>query len=569
MFNLKIMREFVLKYLFFYLAFFFINNYTHAGIEDDALLKILKQELQRETEILSKEEIPLYYLDYRVNEIRAYQIRTSMGSLISDDFSNKRILTTTVRVGDYSFDNTHEMDDWPYPDYNPADRSTVLALENNPYAIKQSLWFITNILYKTAVKQYKLIQNNTDDKDLEKPDFSKETPCVYYEENFTSKELNFNKELWIKRLKSYSNRFLQDTSILNGNAVLSFTTDRKSFVSSEGTMIAENSAIARLQVTGNVKNNQGNIIPVTKIYVARHPDELPSSDSIMAGIDLQLDLLRKMKKAPLAEPYAGPAILSAESAGVFFHEIFGHRVEGHRLRKSSDSHTFKDKIGDKVLPKDFTVVCDPTITELENTVLIGSYKYDDEGVKGQRVVLVENGALKGFLMSRKVLKGSKHSTGHGRAEPGYLPVTRQSNLIVSSEKTLTEDELRKNLIKECKKQGLEYGYYFKDVVGGFTSTDRYNPNVFNIFPSEVYKIFVDGRPDELVTGVRLIGTPLTMFSNITKAGDSRKVFTGYCGAESGQVPVTAVSPAILVKKVETQRAPEQEIEMPILPRPME
>ena len=86
-------------------------------------------------------------------------------------------------------------------------------------------------------------------------------------------------------------------------------------------------------------------------------------------------------------------------------------------------------------------------------------------------------------------------------------------------------------------------------------------------PIEVYRIYVDGRPDELVSGVDLIGTPLTMFSNIISGSDTRKVFTGFCGAESGHVPVTTISPALFVRKIETQKTPEFDSKLPLLPSP--
>ncbi len=114
---------------------------------------------------------------------------------------------------------------------------------------------------------------------------------------------------------------------------------------------------------------------------------------------------------------------------------------------------------------------------------------------------------------------------------------------------------------------FSFGYFFKTVIGGFTITSRFSPNVFNIIPSEVYRIYVDGRPDELVVGVELIGTPLTMFSNIICAGDSQGIFSGFCGAESGYVPVTAISPSIFVRKIETQKSMEIKAEIPILSSP--
>jgi TldD protein len=280
-----------------------------------------------------------------------------------------------------------------------------------------------------------------------------------------------------------------------------------------------------------------------------------------------LATLQKLKTAPLADPYTGPALLDGPVAGVFFHEIFGHRVEGHRLRSEMDGQTFKSKVDEKILPESISVYCDPTVKKFAGTYLNGVYGFDDEGVKARKVPIVEDGTLRNFLMSRMPLDKFAQSNGHGRATAGLSPVSRQSNLFVEAAKTKSNSELRQLLIKECKRQKKPYGYYFKSVVGGFTTTDRYRPNAFNIMPTEVYRIYVDGRPDELVRGVDLIGTPLAMFAEIAAVGDTHSVFTGFCGAESGYVPVSAISPSLFVRRIETQKKPKSEVEEPILPAP--
>ncbi|MDD4637531.1 MAG: metallopeptidase TldD-related protein, partial [Bacteroidales bacterium] len=150
---------------------------------------------------------------------------------------------------------------------------------------------------------------------------------------------------------------------------------------------------------------------------------------------------------------------------------------------------------------------------------------------------------------------------------GRDPVTRQSNLIITTTAPKTSEELRSILKEEAKKQGKEYGYYFTKVSGGFTQTGRYNPNAFNVTPLEVYRVYVNGQPDELVRGVTLIGTPLSMFSQISKVGDKAGIFTGICGAESGSIPVTGISPEVFVNVIETQKASKSDEKLPILPRP--
>jgi predicted Zn-dependent protease len=170
-------------------------------------------------------------------------------------------------------------------------------------------------------------------------------------------------------------------------------------------------------------------------------------------------------------------------------------------------------------------------------------------------------------MSRTPIEGFSHSNGHGRKSAGYSCVTRQSNLIVEGEKTNSIEEVKTELRKIAKEQGKEYGLYFDDVSGGFTFTERSIPNAFNVTPLVVYKVYVDGRPDELVRGVDLIGTPLTTFANIVAVGNDMDTFNGVCGAESGGVPVSASSPTILVSRIEVQKKLKSQAKPPILTAP--
>ena len=293
-------------------------------------------------------------------------------------------------------------------------------------------------------------------------------------------------------------------------------------------------------------------LPLNKDYFAYDLDSLPSVAQMVADAKDMVKRMIALKNAPVADPYTGPAMLSGAASGVFFHEIFGHRLEGHRLKTGGE--TFKKMVGKEVLPKEFQVCCDPTLRHYAGTDLNGYYLYDNEGVKARRVNNVVNGVLKTFLMSRVPLDGFPESNGHGRTSDDKDPVSRQSNLIVETTKPYTEAQMRQMLRAEAKKQGKEYGYYFKTVTSGYTFTGEGGSlNSFNVTPLEVYRIFADGRPDQLVRGVDLIGTPLSMFSHIAAAGKDASVFTGVCGAESGWVPVTASSPTIYVTQIETQR----------------
>jgi len=309
-------------------------------------------------------------------------------------------------------------------------------------------------------------------------------------------------------------------------------------------------------------------LPLYSSYFATSPDGLPDEKQLLADVHKMVDLLAQLRKAPLVDPYSGPAILSGRAAGVFFHEIFGHRVEANRQRNADDGQTFASRVGQPVLPSFLSVVFDPTLQKLGNVELMGHYVYDDEGVKGRPVTVVENGVLKTFLLDRAPTRDFSRSNGHGRAESGYLPVSRQSNLVVESSRSVSMSKLMDMLRDEARKQGKPFGLLFDNIEGGFTTTGRGSPNAFNVLPNVVYRVYTDqSREPELVRGVDLIGTPLSAFGKIMATGDKIDVFNGVCGAESGNVPVSASSPALLVGEVEVQKKAQSLEAAPILSAP--
>jgi len=277
--------------------------------------------------------------------------------------------------------------------------------------------------------------------------------------------------------------------------------------------------------------------------------------------------LDSLVKAPLAEPFAGPAMLTGRAAAVFFHEVFGHRDEGFRQKDIGEGQTFAGKVGELLLPNFLSIVDDPTDQKLGSTTLLGYYPFDDEGIAAQRVTLVDHGVLRNFEMSRQPLNGFPHSNGHGRRQPGLAPVSRQGNLIIESTNKVSNARLRQMFIEEVRRQGKPYGLLIDDIAGGFTFTGRGQPQAFQVQPLVVYKVFPDGRPDELVRGVDIVGTPLVSLQKIMATGDTTEVFNGYCGAESGSVPVAAAAPAILISEMEVQKKETSTDRPPILPPP--
>lgn len=538
--------------------------------QPDALMAIIEAELNREMTEFKKAPTPPYYIAYRVTDSQNGGVVASFGSLIHASNNRSRYLSTEVRVGDYSFDNSHPQED-PYGmgfESSMGGGAAPLTFEDKPEAIQVSIWEQTQRDYRKALSEYKNARSKKDSTEKAPiPDFSKEHVTVYSEPAPAALSTIFNENEWKERIKKISAPFLGNPNIIEGEASMRVEIERKYFISSEGARIAQNRAYAFLYISSSIRAEDGDVIPLHKSYYALTPAGLPADNILLEDVNKMINQLEKLRVAPLAEPYTGPAILYSHAAGVFFHEIFGHRVEGHRFKDQADGQTFQGKVQEQVLPATMSITFDPTRSHFQEQALNGYYKFDDEGIEGRKVKVVDKGVLKTFLMSRTPIKGFEKSNGHARTDGGAAPVSRQSNLIIESEKVVEMVDLRKMLISECKKQKKKYGYLFMDVMGGFTTTDRFMPNAFNIFPTEVYRVYTDGRPDELVRGVDLIGTPLAMFAEIKAAGDKSEVFTGFCGAESGSIPVTAISPSLFVKRIETQKKPVTQIDKTLLPMP--
>ncbi|MDR3246455.1 MAG: TldD/PmbA family protein [Prevotellaceae bacterium] len=542
--------------------------FSQITFSQDKLVDILKTEVNRNFTILKDGPVPAYYVSYRVQDVQTHQIVASFGKLLfNSNPRHQRLFKVDVRVGDYEMDNTREIKGGNKPtDYS----DNQLVLENNPVAIQKALWQNTDKVYKDAVNQFENVKANVAVKvasEDKSGDFSKEGAEKYVEQIIPLKDFKFDASEWEKKLKTYSDVFSKNKDVLSNTVNLNFELIRKYFVDTEGREIVENAYAYRLQINVSTTAEDGMSLPLFLSYFAKEVKDLPSDAQILKEAKEMSEKISALRKAPVAESYSGPALMTAEAAGVFFHEIFGHRIEGARLKQESDAQTFKKKVGELVLPSDISIIFDPKLLKYKNIPLNGSYTFDDEGIRGQRVEIVKDGILKTFLKSRTPIDGLPHSNGHGRATINFNNVTRQSNMIIESNAPKSEAELRKMLIEQAKKENRTYGYLFDKVSGGFTTTGRYMPNAFNVAPLIVYRVYVDGRPDELVRGVDLLGTPLSIFSQVVACGKDHGVFNGACGAESGSIPVSCVSPTLFIKMIETQKKSKSQSQPPILERP--
>jgi TldD protein len=538
-----------------------------AAASPPSLLDILSEELQRNFSVLKeKADPPPYYMAYAVTDEEEQGVSARFGTVNGERKNHVRFLDITIRVGTPKLDNYHVVQG-ERPRFTPG---AVIPLDDVPDAIRRRVWLETDRTYRLASRRLIEIKSNEQVKVKQaddSPDFSSEAPAVYEEP--TPPPLRILDQDWINRVRKWSGGLGMHPGVLNSSANLSIDKITNYFVSTEGTRLQHARTLVNLTFNARGKAEDGMDLATFEDFQASDLTRLAQPASIEAAANRTGDDLSKLLRAPTVEPFIGPAILSGRAAGVFFHEIFGHRIEGHRQKDEAEGQTFTKSVGGPVLPDFLSIVFDPTRKSLGATDLNGYYVYDDEGVKARPVTLVENGILKTFLMSRSSVQGIEHSNGHGRREAGLEVVSRQSNLIVESKKQVSEQALRQMLIAEIKRQNKPYGLYFEQVTGGYTTTQRRGLQAFTVIPIIVYRVYPDGRPDELVRGVDIVGTPLSSFAKILATSDKVDVFNGYCGAESGQVPVSASSPALLVSEIEIQKKDHAQDRPPLLGRPTE
>jgi TldD protein len=503
-----------------------------------------------------------YFLSYDVSEADMVNMTAEYGAITNSHATRLRMVDVQVRLGSPQEDNTHG------DHRNSALTTMPLPLTDDPAAIARTLWFATNRGYARALDGYLKVKTEQQVRAKEEDgsaDFSAEKPQTAIEPS--ASPLVVDRAAWEQRLRDISALFAQYPDVFADQVEFEASNQTDYFVSSEGARVAMPSHSARIVIVARTRAADGMDLFRAETFEAETAAQLPDQKLIAAKTGEIAKSLEALRVAPITEPFDGPAILSGRAAAVFFHEVLGHRLEGQRQRGDDEGQTFTKLLGKPILPSFLSVADDPTLTTFDGEALSGHYDYDDEGQKARRVDLIKDGVLETFLMSRLPIAGVAESNGHGRSEVGHIPTGRQGNLIVSSSKSVPEAELRTMLIDEAKKRGKPYGLYFEDISSGFAVTTRRSPQAFQVIPLVVYRVYVDGRPDELVRGVSIVGTPQAALNSIVATGNKQDIFNGICGAESGSIPVSAVAPAMLVSQIETQRQAQGSARPPILPPP--
>ena len=535
-------------------------------VQDQAPLKLMSAELKRSIKTLKKLTPPVYYLSYTYEDKNMQSFSVQQGELVSDT-SRSSVLAVLARSGSPKMDNTRPLKGSQSESGNSLQMVYgVTPFDDDPVAFKLALWSATQNMAEKAQEELARVQTNSQTAAVRQDDSDDFVlpPAEQYCREQKPQQFDTEKiSAWLTEASQLTRgkKFVQDSRF-------SFTIEQghRYFANSAGTQLKTPFIFVRLSYVLVNLLEDGTPLQRFRTYDVTEESQLPGKEQFLDDVRQSLTELEGLTNAPEADPVTVPAILKNRAMAVFVHEVLGHRVEGHRQKLDSFGKTFTSKVGQLITAPFITIVDDATLRSFNGEPLRGFYEYDDEGVKVRPVTLVENGILRGFLMSSSPINGFPTSNGHGRGELGKLPVARMGVTRLIANQTVSYDELEKQLLAEIRAQQKPYGYIIDDLSGGFTMTETFFPQVFKLQPKLVYRLYPDGRK-EIVRGADIVGTPLVSFGQILAAADDYAVFNGSCGAESGWVPVSAIAPSVLLKSLEIEKTGKSDDKPPLLPSP--
>lgn len=534
------------------------------------LLEAMVAEVDRSHQSLTLKENPApYFVGAQVKDYLHHEIGAKYGALFADAQERERKLFADVRVGSYEFDSSvgEELD------FSFSLKGTSFfapkqgPLDDSPTALRTALWLVIDEKYKSALFNYLKKKGEdvyTVDAPGRAPSFTKQEREMFVGPRAP---YSFSRERWIALAKSLSKRLAGEKAFFDSEVRVSGDKVVRHYASSEGTRIVTEETLFSVRVSAVTRAEDGQLLDNSRDWYAPREELLPTDAAIAKETEAMVADLLALRAAPTIDPYTGPALFEPDAAGVLFHEAVGHRLEGERQDNDAEGKTFRGQVGKLVLPSFLSVTDDPTLKERAGLPLNGHYLFDEEGVAGVRVPLVQDGVLKNFLLSRRPVDGFTKSNGHGRAQGNRKPVARMANLVVESKKGLSDAELKKLLIAEAKRQGKPFALVIRDITGGNTNTTSFGYQAFKGTPRMVFRVDVRDGKESLVRGVEIVGTPLSSINKVLATGKREGVFNGFCGAESGMVPVSTVAPAVLLQEIELQRSLEGKDRPPLLPSP--
>src|ERR1700674_1460996 len=511
----------------------------------DPILRALQGELTRSKSQLKMENVDSpFYIEYRVFDVEQFEASAAFGALREQNRTRLRLLRAVVRLGDYKLDSF----------FNAGQGiSDILPLDNDELAIRHQVWLATDQAYKRASEAFSNKKAQLKQLNIEQPvdDFAKAEPAVSIG---PTAKLDVDPAKWTKMLESATSVYRSDAQIQTFLASLNFTVLSQYFVNTEGTVTRHGSAHFQILLSASEQAPDGMRLERAPQYTANHIEELPTPDEFQkAALNLVKDM-KTLREAPVAdEEYRGPVLFSNDAATDMFFDLIVPNVLGRRAAPGRPARTvgaFASSWKARVLPDFISVVDDPTVDTFAGHGMGGSYKVDDEGVPAAPVTVVDKGTLVNYLIGRVPIRDFPVSNGHGRASGNGNTAPAPGNLFFRPSKTSTREELKKQLIEECRTRGFPYGYY----------VDTLGPR---LSPRMLYRVWSDDGHEELVRGAVFNELDIrALRSDLVAAGDDTLVSN-----RTGVPFMTIVSPSVLFDELEVKRADNTKEKLPDYPAP--
>ncbi len=577
--------------------------------DNDQTLRAMRDEMARAKTRLELKipgnDTPVrpYYVEYRLLDLDFREISGEFGALLNTNHSRSRFMDVEARVGSYKLDSSNFISDDGFRGFIGSTGS--VGIDRDYDSLRQDLWIATDQAFKEAVETYSRKQAYLSSlaRQSDINDFSKTEPVHQIEPLVMA---DWSNRDWEKEVRETSGALRAFPQIYEGRVTYYLVFATEYLVTSEGTEIRTNRSFAAIESGMNALADDG--MPVNDFYAtyAVRPADLPAPDAVRKSLNVTGSELMALRSAPAAQDYTGPALFEARAAAPLLAQILGPAVNGARppvsftpvmeqlLSGLGGKSDWITRIGARVLPASVTVVDDPGAKEFHGTPLLGAYAVDDEGVRAQKVTLVENGTLKNELMSRRPGPDFDQSNGHGRA--AFLSDARptMSNLFFTSKETMSPADLKKKFLDSCREQKLAYCLVVREMDnptisllhqddfqallasygGGAGTGDR--------LPLVVYRVYPEDGREEIIRGARVIGLNSRAIRNIAGIGNDDLVYNymqsqinGFAGTALGAfgsaqngLPASIVAPSLLFEEVEVRGARGEPKRLPLIPAPV-
>ncbi|HEX4047280.1 MAG TPA: metallopeptidase TldD-related protein, partial [Elusimicrobiota bacterium] len=536
------------------LAAVLLAGSARAAAPDAALERAMQAELSRAKNHLKEDGYPaIYHAALTVWDLEDWDRWSAMGAPRAEAWMAQRIVLGDVRVGGPSLDN-HP--DTPRVDY----LGTPVSLGADEFALRHSLWRILDGDYKAATadflrKRERIVSEGK--ADYETDDLAEEPPAVSTASRPASP---WDRDRLARLEDSLSEPFRRDPSLLYAESHVSLRRLWTRRRDTEGLRVDKADDSARIEIEAAALSPDGLRETVSRDWSARVPQALPSEAELRRAGRAMLADLEELRVAATTSPFSAPALLDPSvSAALVF--ALGQRLSGEEQRDPAGAQTFRGRVGERVLSQTLTLTDDPTQVSFRGRPLYGHYDFDDEGVPARRVVLVERGELKGFLLSRYPVKGFPRSNGHGRASVGMMPTGTPGVLTLASSQPQPVEKLLARLLEECRARGKPYGLWIRDLRSASQQQGSGGQGSIR-FIARVDLVDAATGKTTRVRDLDLVGTPLVMAESLVGAGDDSEA------SDVDQVaPASVIAPSLLLAEAELQRSETKPERAPILPPP--